>query len=1064
MDIGKTFKYSDSLVVVLAATDGTFVDVNLAFEHVTGWSREETIGKQPLELGLWPDFELRARIWGDLRSCSRVSAVPIVIRLRDGEMREGLLSAEMFEDDGRLVVLGFVQRLRPLDQAEPPDDNRGSYRALFESAFEGLYRSLPGGDFIDANPAMAHILGFDSPAAMLSNTGMRARDIYVDQDHAGRLYAELMARDSIEHLRSQIRRRDGSTIWISENVRVVRDNEGRVRFFEGSVIDITAQRAAETALRQSETLYRALVDNLADGVFLFQHGLVLFVNQAMCRMLGRALEDIIGHDYLEVVAPRFRQEQIGRREQREAGSSLTFDHEIVLVRPDGTEVLAAVRSSPIMYNGAIASTGTIRDITEQRRAERQLREASLSVREMFENSPVGLFKTSLAGEVLECNTRLAQMMGYDDAVLAKRSVRHMQDVYASAGERERIIARLREVGRLENHQTEILRADGGRIWVEISVRALRDEADRIYAFDGSVQDITARRQAEQALLSSEARYRALVDNSQFGVYLNAGGEFTFVNRALARMLGYAEREMIGRGWRDFVPTTHIAQVEERQRKADAGEPLPEEFETCFLHRDGSLIYVMLSAGPIEIDGVRSSVGTVRNITLERRAESRLRFQATHDALTGLSNRFAFQQQLHLAMREAAQRFDHQYAVLFLDLDGFKLVNDGLGHSAGDRLLVTIAERIGGTLGGEAVVARYGGDEFTVLPRGACDRARAEDLARRVLDLFDKPFDIGGNRVYSGASIGVVLGSLGYHSVDQVMRDADTAMYRAKALGKAGYVVFDAAMHNAARARFHLETDLRQALEREEFRVFYQPIVDMRTHRVVAAEALVRWEHPTRGLLPPAEFLGVAEESGLVAEIDWWVLEQACARVLEWQRRYPGHSDLRINVNVDERQLSALDFADELSLVLERSGIRPDRVWLEITETVFRFGSARSVALLSSLSERGVGLVVDDFGTGYSSLELFAASPFDGLKIDRAFVSDVETNRRHRAIVRTVARFAEDLGLNLTAEGVENQAQANMLCELGCRTAQGFLYAAPLAETEFAAMLAGSTLGAERLVI
>src|SRR5581483_3324405 len=265
------------------------------------------------------------------------------------------------------------------------------------------------------------------------------------------------------------------------------------------------------------------------------------------------------------------------------------------------------------------------------------------------------------------------------------------------------------------------------------------------------------------------------------------------------------------------------------------------------------------------------------------------------------NRTFFEQELGHAIADARRRGVVDYAVLFLDLDGFKLVNDSLGHASGDVLLTQIGESLRTELGGQALVARYGGDEFTLLPYGACPRVRAEQMAQRVLSLLRGSFDVNGHRVFSGASVGVVLGRADYQSPDQVLRDADTAMYRAKASGKSAYVIFDDAMHAAARARLKIETDLRFALERGEFQVYYQPIVDLRGGAILGSEALLRWQHPERGLLLPDDFLGVAEETGLIVALDWWVLEQTCRNLLRWQRRFPAHAKLRANVNMDERQ-------------------------------------------------------------------------------------------------------------------------------------------------------------------
>ena len=299
---------------------------------------------------------------------------------------------------------------------------------------------------------------------------------------------------------------------------------------------------------------------------------------------------------------------------------------------------------------------------------------------------------------------------------------------------------------------------------------------------------------------------------------------------------------------------------------------------------------------------------------------------------------------------------------------------------------------------------------------------------------------------------MVLGHADYQTPDQVLRDADTAMYRAKASGKSAYVIFDEAMHAAARARLKIETDLRFALERGEFQIFYQPIVDLHTGGIDGCEALLRWQHPERGLLLPADFLDVASEAGLIVALDWWVLEQTCRNLLRWQRRYPGHAKLRASVNMDERQFADRNVIETLRGVLKRTGIDPSTLALEITETIFRGGRTEAEATLNALKDLGVSLVVDDFGTGYSSLDSFATSPFDVLKVDRSFVRDMVTNPRHGAIVHTIAGFAELLGLGLIAEGVENRAQADLLFDVGCERGQGYLYSPPVSQEAFECML------------
>ncbi|MGY6519724.1 MAG: sensor domain-containing protein [Lysobacteraceae bacterium] len=916
MTLAECFRFSESLVVLMRARDGAFLEVNPAFERHLGYRAEEVVGRLPVEVDLWADAQVRASIWARVRAEHRVCGLTVQMRCADGRLLAGELSCELMQDGPEPAVFCLVQNLRPIEAPLHPDPINESYRALYLAAAEGIYRSLPGGGFIDVNPAMARIFGFDGPDEMLRSVGRNAASVYVDRDQVDDIHARLSQGKRIKGERIRVRRADGQVIWISENARAVTGPQDQVLFYEGTVVDITAQVNAEQALQQSQALYKVLVDSSQDGVFLIQNGRVVFANQSMARMLGMTVEALTGSEYMALVAPEDRDAQLARRQERESGSSRTQRYEITLVRPDGSRLLCEVVASAVEYDGAIASSGVIRDVT-----------------------------------------------------------------------------RVREV--------------------------------------------------ERALKRSESRYRTLVEHSQVGVFISRGSHYVYANQALLDMLGHDEQTLYALPFERIVAPEAQGPMRERLAAIERGDSIQRDYESCYLRADGSRVHVTVSIGPIELDGVRHMTGTVRDITEHREAELRLRYHATHDPLTGLPNRPVFHQRLAGVIAQAAASGDYRYAVLFLDLDGFKWINDSLGHGAGDRLLVAIAGQLSQLLGGEALLARYGGDEFTILPTAPCDAERAQDLCRRILELFEQPFDIGSQQVFSGASVGIVMGRPEYAEPEHILRDADTAMYGTKARGKAGFTFFDDDMHRQARTRFELETDFRRALDRGEFEVHYQPIVDLNDLSLVACEALVRWRHPRRGLLVPDVFLQVAEETGLITELDHWVLEQACRQVAGLRARSDGPASLMANVNVDERQLAGHDFVERVAATLAAAGLPASALRLEVTETVFRAGRGHAEEQLQALKALGVGLVVDDFGTGWSSLESFASSPFDALKIDRGFVRDMESNPRHRAIVRTITRFAADLGLSLTAEGVETTGQRELLLAGGCRHAQGYLFAEPM---------------------
>jgi diguanylate cyclase (GGDEF)-like protein len=419
-----------------------------------------------------------------------------------------------------------------------------------------------------------------------------------------------------------------------------------------------------------------------------------------------------------------------------------------------------------------------------------------------------------------------------------------------------------------------------------------------------------------------------------------------------------------------------------------------------------------------------------------------RHAAFHDSLTGLPNRAMFTELLKAEIDNSKRRNDHMFAVLFLDLDRFKNVNDSLGHTHGDLLLVAFAERLERTLRPVDTLARFGGDEFAILLSGMTDATDAVRVAQRISDELSQPFVLDKNSAFATASIGIALSSSGYDRPEDILRDADTAMYRAKENGKARYEVFDHGMHARAVLRLQLESDLRQAVEQKEFCVYYQPIVSLQTGRLNGFEALVRWNHPRRGLVLPADFIPVAEETGLIVPIGQWVLNEACAHVRQWQIDSPSHRSLSLSVNLSARQVAQPDLLERIKEALEASKLSPHCLKLEITESVVMENAEAAALMFKQLRALGVQLSIDDFGTGYSSLSYLHRFPLNYLKIDRSFVMRL-TTENDNAIVRTISTLARNLGMEVIAEGIETEEQYQQLRMLGCEYGQGFLFSRPV---------------------
>ncbi len=419
-----------------------------------------------------------------------------------------------------------------------------------------------------------------------------------------------------------------------------------------------------------------------------------------------------------------------------------------------------------------------------------------------------------------------------------------------------------------------------------------------------------------------------------------------------------------------------------------------------------------------------------------------RHAAFHDPLTGLPNRAMFTELLKAEIETSKRTKDHLFAVLFLDLDRFKNVNDSLGHSCGDLLLVAFAERLERTLRPVDTLARFGGDEFAILVSGIVDTTDAVRVAERIHRELSLPFDLNRNSTFASASIGIALSSSGYERPEDILRDADIAMYRAKENGKARYEMFDQGMHARAVSRLQLESDLRQAVEEKQFSVFYQPIVALETGRLAGFEALVRWNHPRQGMVTPNDFIPVAEETGLIVPIGEWVLEEACKRIREWQISSPTHRALCLSVNLSARQVSQPDLVERIKRALNISKLHPHFLKLELTESVVMENAEAAAEMLKRLRALGVQLSIDDFGTGYSSLSYLHRFPVNFLKIDRSFVNRMTTDNDN-AIVKTISTLAHNLGMEVIAEGVETEEQMGQLKTLGCEYGQGYLFSRPV---------------------
>jgi len=556
----------------------------------------------------------------------------------------------------------------------------------------------------------------------------------------------------------------------------------------------------------------------------------------------------------------------------------------------------------------------------------------------------------------------------------------------------------------------------------------------------SARDVTESRATDAQLRDAQERFRSAFDWAPIGMGLTSlDGRFFRVNRALAQMLGRTEDQLEG------VSVIALTHDEDREASVDAMRRVVAEnqsgyrMEKRYLHADGRPVWVNLSASLVrDPDGAPLYfVSQIEDITERRASGELLAHQAIHDPLTGLPNRLLFVDRLRRALVEASD--EQRIAVLFMDLDHFKIVNDSLGHPAGDRLLVAIADRVRAALRPSDVVARFGGDEFTVLCRDVPDEQAASLLAARISSAVARPITLSEGEVFVTASIGIALSGGELETPETLLRNADAAMYRAKDQGRARAEVYRSEAHDRAVRHLRTGNELHRALERGELRMHYQPIIRLEDGAVTGFEALLRWEHPERGLVGPDEFVGLAEETGLVVPIGSWALEESCRQAVRW---HGAGADVSISVNLSPRQLAEPRLVDDVARVLRATGVRPDKVWLEITENTLMRDAESMARSLASLRALGVHLAVDDFGTGYSSMTYLKRFPVDALKVDRSFVDGLGREPEDTAICTAVVSLAHALGLRAIAEGVETPEQLAELRTLGCEMAQGYLFGKP----------------------
>src|SRR5215218_3309545 len=963
--------------------------------------------------------------------------------------------------------------MRRLFARRQPDEelrkSEARYRTVLDAAFDAIVTITPDGVVRWFNRGAEHIFGhraeevIGQPVTLLMPE--RYRDLCVAGLHRYLRTGEARVVGGTTELVGL--RKDGSEFPIEMSLGETHENGERL--FTGVIRDVTERKEVEKALEESGERIRTLLQNTSDIITLLEaDGTIRYISPAVERVTGYRPEEHIGTNAFGSVHPDDREQALNTFSEVLKEPGLHPPLEFRVPHKDGSwcyleHVVNNLLDDPAV-SGVVITSG---DVSERKEAERKLREAEQRYRTLIEQGPAVVYIQEIGSpdSAIYMSPQIETLTGYSPAECKDPALRWGM---VTPEDREWLKAedeRTGESGKIFTTEYRVVHRDGGTKWVRNESVLIEDEVSGTRYWLGFMLEITERKTFEEALERLSRQHEMVLEAAGEGIFgLDLDGNATFVNPAAVRITGWEAEELVGRPQHDVLHHT----------KPD-GSPYPSEEcpihaaledgtthsrdDEVFWRKDGTSFPVEYMSSPIFEDGeVIGAVVTFKDITERKALEQQLQHQAFYDPLSGLPNRVLFMDRLERSITRAKRR-GSKVAVLFTDLDNFKVINDSLGHKAGDQLLIAVAERLKTCLRPEDTAARLGGDEFTILIEDISSVGEVVQIAERIAEILQPPFTLEEQEVFATVSTGIALNSPTQEQPADLLRHADLAMYRAKRRGKARYEVFEPSMDAKAVERLILETGLRRALVRQQFRVYYQPIVALDKDKVAGVEALVRWEHPQRGLLLPEEFLAVAEETGLIVRIGQWVLREAGKQARIWQEHYPGTPPLTVSVNLSTREFFHPNLVAE---VLEESEIDPASLQLEITEGALTTNGTYSTdGTLRNLKRMGIQLAIDDFGVGYSSLSYLRRFPVDFLKIDRSFIAGLRQAlngvSKDTEIVRAMIELTHALGLKVIAEGVETSEQLARLRNMKCDLAQGNYFSEPLPSEALSVLMGGADL-------
>jgi len=846
-------------------------------------------------------------------------------------------------------------------------------------------------------------------------------------------------------------RKDGAELWVRCSLAVGRDPQGQARFLVGAFVDLTEQRQKDRAMRQMNGFLTAIVDNSPVAIYTTDFdGVITFWNPAAERIFGYTREQVLGRFALFVQEDK-RAEAAEIRRRLISGETL---HELELVRRRGDGALVTLHGAgaPLRDDNE-RITGllfTCIDVTAARANASDLERDRHFMRALLDAIPSPVYFKDREGRYRLRNRAWEEIFGGGKDWTGK-TVRDMFDADLAAVHEEHDRVLLQRPSST-TYEMQMPTADGERRQMLYNKVSFVDQRGDVAGLIGVITDVTRYKETERALEASEARFRVLTESSiDLISVVDADGTIQYQSAALRHLLGFDPADTVGQNVFELVHRDDVEHVRAAFRRITDTRALTEPVEFRLRHRDGGWrTFESLGTNCLANPHIRGIVWNSRDVTDRKVIQQRIQHLAYHDNLTGLPNRGLLQDRLARSVARA-ERSGRKVAVLFIDLDNFKNINDTLGHDVGDELLRQVSRRLSECVRLEDTIARQGGDEFIVLLDNLEEGRNASVVAQKILNSLRQPLFLGGTEQHVSGSVGIALYPEDGRDAQTLMKNADTAMFHGKSLGKNTYQYFTAQMNIAVKRRMTLESALRRAVLQRDFVLHYQPQIDLDSGEIIACEALVRWKTEDSGVVMPGDFIPLAEETGLINEIGEWVLREGCRQAKEW--RDMGLSPLRrMAINLSARQFADKGFLDMVTRVLADTGLPASCLELEITESQVMRQTEGMIQLLNKLSEMGVQLAIDDFGTGYSSLSYLKRLPIQKLKIDQSFIRDITVDPNDTAIVVAIINMARSLDLATIAEGVETAGQLALLRSKGCNVGQGFYFSAPVTAQEIYPLL------------